>query len=495
MSRRLLDAWLGRPTVASVPLSRREVLRLGLASAAGLLSGSGRLSAAGSARARVIVVGAGFAGLACAYELLAAGYDVRVFEARGRVGGRVMTLPSLVPGKPVEAGGELLGANHPTVLAYAAKFGLELRPVSEFGPEQIEPLVLDGRRIDTAEAERLGAEVEAALARMTLDARTVDPDEPWKSPQAELLDRRSTAEWIEQQSLSPSARVLIAAQLTANNGVAVARQSYLGNLSQVRGGGLEQYWTDTEAFRCATGNQQFAEKLAESIGAARISLGCAVRRIVSRGNSISVQDSHGCWHECDDLVLAVPPTIWKHIRFDPELPAAWQTQMGTAVKFLAVLDRPFWTDEQLAPTGFSNGDISYTWESTDGQAGAASNSVVLTAFSGGPAAEHCRRRTPAARQQAYLSEFERLFPGFSRHFRCGAFFDWPGEPWTLAGYSFPAPGQITQLGSLYRNGYGRLHFAGEHTCYKFVGYMEGGLNSGASLAQRIAARDGVVRTR
>jgi monoamine oxidase len=42
-------------------------------------------------------------------------------------------------------------------------------------------------------------------------------------------------------------------------------------------------------------------------------------------------------------------------------------------------------------------------------------------------------------------------------------------------------------------GLGRLHFAGEHTCYKFVGYMEGGLNSGAMVARKIATRDGVVK--
>jgi hypothetical protein len=41
-------------------------------------------------------------------------------------------------------------------------------------------------------------------------------------------------------------------------------------------------------------------------------------------------------------------------------------------------------------------------------------------------------------------------------------------------------------------GLGHLHFAGEHTSYKFVGYMEGALNSGAALAQRIAKRDGIA---
>jgi monoamine oxidase len=38
-----------------------------------------------------------------------------------------------------------------------------------------------------------------------------------------------------------------------------------------------------------------------------------------------------------------------------------------------------------------------------------------------------------------------------------------------------------------------MHFAGEHTCYKFVGYMEGALSSGVSVARRIALRDGLAR--
>jgi monoamine oxidase len=69
---------------------------------------------------------------------------------------------------------------------------------------------------------------------------------------------------------------------------------------------------------------------------------------------------------------------------------------------------------------------------------------------------------------------------------------WPDEEFTQAGYSFPAPGQVTTVGPLLAKGMGRLHFAGEHACYKFVGYMEGALSSGAALAKRIAQRDGIL---
>ena len=57
--------------------------------------------------------------------------------------------------------------------------------------------------------------------------------------------------------------------------------------------------------------------------------------------------------------------------------------------------------------------------------------------------------------------------------------DWPSTSWTQCGYSFPAPGEVTTVGPVVREGVGRLHFAGEYASYAFVGYMEGALNSGA----------------
>jgi monoamine oxidase len=63
----------------------------------------------------------------------------------------------------------------------------------------------------------------------------------------------------------------------------------------------------------------------------------------------------------------------------------------------------------------------------------------------------------------------------------------------MASYAFPAPGQVTSLGPLLHAGQGRLHFAGEHTNYAFIGYMEGALGSGIALAKRIAERDGVLK--
>jgi monoamine oxidase len=52
---------------------------------------------------------------------------------------------------------------------------------------------------------------------------------------------------------------------------------------------------------------------------------------------------------------------------------------------------------------------------------------------------------------------------------------------------------VTTQGPTLYEGIGRLHFAGEHTSYAFMGYMEGALHSGAAVARRLAARDGLVK--
>ena len=118
---------------------------------------------------------------------------------------------------------------------------------------------------------------------------------------------------------------------------------------------------------------------------------------------------------------------------------------------------------------------------------------ALVAFSGGTAADTCREWTPTARTENYLAELPKIYKGIRPAFVRARFMDWPSDPWVKASYSFPAPGQVTAQGPTLRQGIGRLHFAGEHTSYAFMGYMEGALNSGAAVARRIAVKDGVVK--
>ena len=87
----------------------------------------------------------------------------------------------------------------------------------------------------------------------------------------------------------------------------------------------------------------------------------------------------------------------------------------------------------------------------------------------------------------YLAALEKVYRGVRPSFVKARFMDWPSDPFSKASYSFPAPGQVTTQGPIFRQGIGRLHFAGEYTSYAFMGYMEGALNSGAAAAPELRA--------
>ncbi|HYC77120.1 MAG TPA: FAD-dependent oxidoreductase [Planctomycetota bacterium] len=482
--------------------TRRDVLQATLAGAAGLLIsrlglGQDSRPATRPSAKRTVVIGAGFAGLAAAHELSAAGYDVTVVEARNRVGGRVLTFLDFVQGRVVEGGGELIGSNHPTWVAYADKFGLELLETTE-DEEAAYPIVLDGRRLSDEESAKLWEEMDATLALMNDDARAVDADRPWTSPGAAALDARSVYSWIEAREASRLCKSALHALVASDNGVSTAWQSYLGQLAQVKGGGVETYWTDSETHRCKGGNQQLAARLAATLPKERLHLGAPARHVSIGEAACAVVLADGRRFECDDVVLAAPPSTWRKIDFHTSrdggaaIPGGLAPQMGVNLKVLFAVKGRFWEATKTSPYALSDGPLSQTWEGTDNQSG--DGPATLHAFSGGAAAEAARAWKPEERIEQSQVELERLYPGARKHVTGARFMDWPGEPWTQAGYSFPAPGQVTAMGPLLAEGVaGKLHFAGEHANPAFVGYMEGALGSGVAVARRLARRDGLLK--
>jgi monoamine oxidase len=256
-------------------ISRREMIQRSLAAAGALLLSDRFSLSAQRTAGRVVVIGAGFSGLAAAYELSRAGYDVTVAEARNRVGGRVISFSDLVPGKNVEGGGELIGSNHPAWVGYAKQFGLEFLDIKEEDLES--PIVLNGKRLSADESEALWKELETSFNTLVVDAAKVDADQPWTAANAAALDRRTLASYISALDASPLCKAGLRAMMTADNGVITEWQSYLGNLAMVKGGGLEKYWTESEVYRCKGGNQQLARKLVTAIGTSCESRSSAAR--------------------------------------------------------------------------------------------------------------------------------------------------------------------------------------------------------------------------
>ena len=125
-------------------VTRRQFLRhSSLAVAGGLVSS--RLVINGPAK-KVLILGAGMAGLVAGYELSKLGHDVTILEARARPGGRVLTLREpFADGLHAEAGAARVRDNHELTLKYIKEFDLPLEP---FYPSKLNIVRFDlgGRR-------------------------------------------------------------------------------------------------------------------------------------------------------------------------------------------------------------------------------------------------------------------------------------------------------------------------------------------------------------
>jgi monoamine oxidase len=462
-------------------------------------------SAAGARRPKVAIIGAGFGGLMTGFTI-APWCDVTIFEARDRVGGRVWSKTK--SSGVVEAGGELIGYNHPLWLCLAREFalGISVNTSDEnFDALHLEmPVDLGGERIRADKLEDLHDEMEIYLKMMVHDARYINPEKPW-DPRHAHFDQMSVEKWISLLDPQPSdlAKLALVQQFSNDGGQSCDLQSYLANLCVIAGGRLPgepgAFFTQSENLRCSSGNQALAECLAERIreqGGVIHQL-APVKSIEIEPGRVTVEADGRSPLVVDYVVLAIPPSLWPgktfaRLTIKPELPQDYYVSMGRAVKYLSPMKNRFWIRDLIAPTATST-EFGVTWEGTDNQIAAPGRDVELSLFAGASAADSAleKWRTGGSRavNEFYAAKIGSIYPEYQEHLsQPPEFIAWPEDPWTGAGYSCLAPGEVCLAGPLLTTAFKeRMFFAGEHTCFAYMGYMEGALQSGLRVADAIDA--------
>ena len=438
---------------------------------------------ADSTTRRIAVIGAGFGGLSCAYELSKAGYLVDLFEARNRLGGRVHSVDRFTPGRVTEFGAELIGGNHPLWLKYAKRFGIELETLAEDDEPPV--VVLDGHRYSGDEARALSEEVDRGHAELARDAALADWEHPWNTPDAEKYDRQSLKERIDRLDTTDRAKQAIYVEFLMDMACTPEKMSYLALMCVIKGHGVEKYWTETEMYRARHGSQILASYLAAEVSG-RIHLNCPVTRIERSDDGCTLTVRDGRSFDYPDVVISIPPSVWKDIVFTPSLPVGFNPQMGSATKFLAVLKNTLPEGETDLMT---DTPLGMTWEGATGPQG---GERLLVSFAGGTIADNLHARPLAGREEFLTREFDQLVPGFEANHLKSEFIDWLDDQWTQGGYSFPLPGEFLSQARILKDGLGQLQFAGEHASFGFFGFMEGGLNSGVQTAHRLMCRDKIA---
>ncbi len=320
-----------------------------------------------------------------------------MLEARSDVGGRVSSRTDICPGRVIEAGAELIGANHPMWLAFATSFGLGLSVLTsedEFTAASLEmPLYLNGQLLPPAEADQVYDQMNKLLHQISKEAATIeDPYQPWLSPNAVAWDAISVTQRLQEFGVDPSSPLwaATAAELGNNQAVSIDDQSYLGLLSVVRGGQLPgdigAFWTQLEIFRCAQGNQALAHALQNlllSVSPGSVLTSSPVTQVTIADDQVTVT-ANGTGYTSDYVVLAIPQPAWGTVSFSPAIPSTYQIATGPAIKYLSPVNDRFWLADSLAPYALSD----QVWDDL----GRYRQSDAGPRPDPGPGAERLRRR-------------------------------------------------------------------------------------------------------
>lgn len=445
--------------------------------------------------ADVCVVGAGYAGLTAALRLSQGGKSVVVLEARDRVGGRIWT-HHLSDGSAVDRGGGWLGPKHDAIFGLAGEMGVSTYKTYVKGSHL---LVGEGRtRRYTGLIPKISplAIITLALAQTKINrmAKQLPLEAPWSAKRAAEWDSRSVAWFLERTRI----RTTIARDLfeTAVRGCMTGdleEVSLLHLLVLARGHGsintLFSIENGAQENLVHGGAGSIARKVADLLGDA-VRLNTPVRSISQRNDHVVVT-AGDVEVSARHAVVTTPPALVLDIEFDPVLPddrvSLYRNAVGgPETKTLVVYDEPFWRGDGFS--GQSSEPNSASEVTIDASPGSGTPGVIAS-FTFGRVARKVDALDEGERRTAVLDALTTRFG--SRAAKPVDFIEtaWWKQEWTRGcSMAHLPPGILTKYGSLYREPFGRVHWAGTETATRSHGAIDGAVRSGERAATEILDR-------
>lgn len=396
---------------------------------------------------KVLVAGAGLAGLHAAWLLRRSGHEVTVCEARDRVGGRVWS-ERLPNGVCVERGGEFIFPSERVVLGLCARLGLPIIPhgLSFFrrnDPEGRAPTV----EHLTGVLERLGRVMERTAGEPVSVAEAFEAALGPAYEEDPVFLRTATSTAADPGAVSAAAEL----------GPEVAgRSSYIDHTYHVAGG-----------------NQQLATSLAADLD---VRPECPVGAVDQTAGSVELTLRDGSRLVADAAVVAVPFPLLLELDRGFSWPPAIERALGTLVMGTAVkASVPLVAG--ATPRGVQAQQRWWAWNSL-----AASNeqsAAAVTAFaSTAPDVVRAQRDPWPARVQRLRPDLEVTGEAVVT--------DWEQEVWTGGAYTVPGVAWRPGDELAFNAPVGRVVLAGEHTSATY-GTMEGALRTGKRAAKLVVA--------
>jgi monoamine oxidase len=483
-------------------INRREFARQALATLAttALFPSHLRLAATepwkpvSNTRKRVIVLGGGLAGLSAAYELIAAGHDVVIFEARSRPGGRVLTVRDPFPdGLYAEFGATRISDSNDWVRKYVSTFGLTLEPFRTSGIDVVHIrgkriVVKDESQVDwplqlTAEERRLGRPGMREKYINAVLPEIGDAGAPEAPPRTlTRYDSTSYPEFLRRQGASPDAAELL---LLGANSNEADRMSSLSRLRAASWRGRTTQWSKIKG-----GNDQLPKAFARAL-ADRIHYHTAASHVEQSSLGVRVAVTRNGLRqtiEGDYLVSTIPLPVLRKMSIAQAFPPDVQSvvrdqQYGSVTKVVLQTRSRFWEREGLSGFAVTDRKSQEIWNIAAAQPGPRG---LLMVYTTGLTIPRLVGANESDRVSWGVQEAEHLFPGLTTEFESGMSYCWDEDPWSRSAYPMPGPGTAIEYLTTLRKPAGRIMFAGDYAS-AWPGWMQGAIESGNHAARTIDA--------
>lgn len=448
--------------------------------------------AGGPGDPRIVIVGAGIAGLNAAYQLQKAGVYANIYEASNRTGGRIYSAHDIMaPGMTTEVGAEFIDSTHRDLLDLIDEFGLELYDRTDPSESHYKAsYFFRGRHYSEAEV------VEAfrpIAAKIEADYNSLDDRVDFRHEGgAAKLDRTSLREYLDRAGATGWFRDLLDVAFVTEYGLDSDQQSCLNLIllisTDLSNNQFNIFGESDERFKVKGGNQRIVDELAVRVKY-QIHTGYFLESIRARGRgyalTFNVSGGQTVDVDADMVLLTVPFTLLKNIDWRVDLPA-YKTKAirelgyGTNAKLMAGMKKRIWRESGYSGELFTDEAFQLCWDNSQMQEGPAGG---MTLYSGGELGLVVGTQTAHEQVDRLFAGVDRAFPGAANQLNGNVKrFHWPTYPYSLASYACYKPGQYTTIRGAEIEPVGNLFFAGEHTSLDFQGFMNGGAETGKRAA-------------